>query len=413
MILLTFLIGASLFEPASTHSVIAGVLEWQDASLARFSNVHRKDLELDQTLQTRGVKNRTLLLDAEATTAAVTSALEKAIAATPAGGTLVFYYAGHGVMLPGGKIVFASYDISVAQAEGTGLVLANLPKLFERFKGKRVILLADCCYSGGLGAVAKKISASGIEAIALTSADDSNVSTGNWTFSQTVIDALNGRALFDRDANGSITIAELAGEVEDAMKHREEQRCGYTSTAPGALVVAASGKDAEAAKKGAPPLARGQWVTGPRTSEQKAVARILANDGNKLLLSFYDYSDESTAWVPRERAAPIEFKTYPVGASLDVLWNGVVYEAKVTKVENDFHFITYPGWGAEWDEWVGAKRIVGLHGAGKAVKRVSVEWKGQWWPAVLQSQKGGSYCIHYVGYDASWDECVPKARIKD
>ena len=44
-------------------------------------------------------------------------------------------------------------------------------------------------------------------------------------------------------------------------------------------------------------------------------------------------------------------------------------------------------------------------------RKVKVEWQGKWWDGVLESQNGGKYCVHYVGYDDSWNECVPRARV--
>ncbi|MCC6807012.1 MAG: caspase family protein [Deltaproteobacteria bacterium] len=418
--------GGALFDADKTFTVIAGVLEWKDPTLAKFSKVHRKDEELDGVLGKRGVASsrRTLLLDAAATTAAIRAALEKAIAAAGPGATLVFYYAGHGIQRAGGNIIFASYDVSAGEAEKTGLVLKELVPLFvdgakKRFKGKRVILFADCCYSGGLGAVAKSLNAAGIDAVALTSADDSNTSTGNWTFSQTLIDALNGRSICDRNDDGKITLQELASEVKDAMKNREQQRFGYTigGVSEGAIVADAV-KETLPYPAGSGEYARRNWVQAPHAGKggRNAVARILATkqSGDDVFVSFYDYSDESKDWVPKARANPVKLETYGIGTRLDVTWNGVVYEAEVVKVEDDFHYVTYPGWGHEWDEWVGGARIVGVRGkdAKPRGKPVKVEWGGTWWDAVLKNEQGGKYCVHYVGYDDSWDECVVASRLR-
>lgn len=402
----------SLFTPEKTFTVIAGVLTWQDKGLASFSNVHRKDEELDSVFAARGVPKaqRTLLLDRAATTAAIRAALESAVQKAGPDSTLVFYYAGHGIQRQGGSIIFASYDVQAATAEKTGLVLSELLPILKRFKGKRLVLLADCCYSGGLGAVAKALP----NAVALTSADDSNTSTGNWTFSQSVIDALNGSWLCDRNDDGTISMGELAAEVKDAMKHREAQQYGYTNNGVSeALVVANAKKDAETYAAGSGDYSRRNWVRAPHKGKE-SIARIVGAQKDDLFLSFYDYSDETRALVPRAKASKLSFQTYPVGTRLDVTWNGVVYEAEVVRVENDFHFITYPGWGHEWDEWVSGARIVGVRGknAKPRPKAVKVEWGGEWWDAVILSEKGGEACIHYIGYDDSWNECVPPSRLK-
>ena len=49
------------------------------------------------------------------------------------------------------------------------------------------------------------------------------------------------------------------------------------------------------------------------------------------------------------------------------------------------------------------------HSAGEQVK---VEWKGEWWDALIRDVMGQKYLIHYVGFDSSWDEWVGLERIQ-
>ncbi len=49
------------------------------------------------------------------------------------------------------------------------------------------------------------------------------------------------------------------------------------------------------------------------------------------------------------------------------------------------------------------------HSAGEQVK---VEWKGEWWDALILDVMGQKYLIHYVGFDSSWDEWVGLERIQ-
>ena len=45
--------------------------------------------------------------------------------------------------------------------------------------------------------------------------------------------------------------------------------------------------------------------------------------------------------------------------------------------------------------------------------QVDVEWKGEWWKAlVTQVSAGPRYKIHYVGWSESWDEVVGPERIR-
>lgn len=45
--------------------------------------------------------------------------------------------------------------------------------------------------------------------------------------------------------------------------------------------------------------------------------------------------------------------------------------------------------------------------------RVEVEWRGQWWAAVLLAPRGSDWLVHYEGYEDSWDEVVSEDRIRD
>ncbi len=399
-----------LFDPRDTVAVVAGVLEWENRGFESFLKERRKDAELDALLATLGVEKRTLLLDGRATKRAILDALRAAIAASGPETTLLFYYAGHGVRRADGGIAFAGHEMDPWKLE-TGLRLSELPPLFadggkRLFRGRRVILLADCCHSGGLADAARALSAAGIDAVALTSADASNVSTGNWTFTQTVLDALRGRPTCDRDRDGAVTLAELAEEAREAMKHREDQRYGYANHGvPADAVVAVSGM-------AAPPAPEPRWALAPRAGRDVPV-RVLAVEKDRARVAFYDYSDESLAWVERAALKPPRVAAHPVGARLSVDWDGQLYAAVVQKTEDGFHLVTYPGWGHEWDEWVGATRIAGTLAPGEQASRpLKVEWQGTWWDAALKGREGERYCVRYLGYDASWDECVPASRAR-
>ena len=44
---------------------------------------------------------------------------------------------------------------------------------------------------------------------------------------------------------------------------------------------------------------------------------------------------------------------------------------------------------------------------------VLVNWAGHWWPGqVVALQPGGDVLIHYVEWDATWDEVVPRGRLR-
>jgi hypothetical protein len=48
---------------------------------------------------------------------------------------------------------------------------------------------------------------------------------------------------------------------------------------------------------------------------------------------------------------------FRVGQSVLVEWGGKWWDATILRANNGMYYITYPGWGREWDEWVGPSRI--------------------------------------------------------
>jgi len=212
-------------DPNNTYVFIAGVLKWQSPSLSPFSNKNRKDEELYNLLLSKGIKkeNTVFLKDDAATLANMTSSLKQILQKANAQSTFIFYYAGHGVRAGNGPICFANYDYK----SGNGFEASTVSAIIKSFfKGKQVWLLADCCYSGTLMEEAKKISTAGKPVVTFTSSSSANISTANWTFTQTIIDCLSGLAVGDRNADGKISLAEVKNELFDAMKYREKQLSG-------------------------------------------------------------------------------------------------------------------------------------------------------------------------------------------
>lgn len=343
---------------ATSHAVIAGVLTWKDPSFPSFDPKGRKDSELATALSARASVPRgevKLLLDAEASRRKILAALSDAASRTKVGETLVFYYAGHGARAKTGDIYLASADIDGSHMPTTGLGMNDVIQALDGLpRGATALFLGDSCYSGALADAAGALSKRGVYAAAVTSAEASNTSTVNWTFTQTVLDALAGDPLADRDHDGSVTLSELGAEVRDALKYRDHQRAGFAAFAVGdpTLAPAATPAVAPVGVK----LALGDYVT--TAAAPKDVGRIVSAQGSKLTLRFLHYATLSERAEAAANVRALTFHRYTVGASLDVTWGGKTWEAKVTKVDGDFAFITYPGWESYWDEWILDDRVV-------------------------------------------------------
>lgn len=146
---------------------------------------------------------------------------------------------------------------------------------------------------------------------------------------------------------------------------------------------------------------------------------------------------------------------YQVGQHVQVEWRGSWYAATIVALlpGGQYH-IHYDGWGDEWDEAVDALRIrtegeviapptqliqpeAFVDQSGQATEntgttvdpggytppadqplpaglRVHVEWRGSWYIAdILDAPYGSpSVRVHYVGWDAEWDEDVPRERVR-
>lgn len=405
-----------LLPADQTYAVVSGVLSWDDPGLAAFAPRSRKDRELAGVLKRRGVPagRVRLLLDAEATAAAILDAVAATAKKAPKGSTLLFYYAGHGVRGADGKPYFASRDMRSRAPAATGLSLERLAAaIADHFRGGRVVLMADCCYSGALKQVVELLAKRGVAGVSLTSADAANVSTTNWTFTQAVIDGLQGDVLCDENGDGEIVLAELATEVQAAMLYREGQRHGYHRASVGPEVVVARAEPARQLS-GRLPADRRRYVE-VQTPQGWQVARVRAVHDGVLTVRPFDYSESTDLRVAVAQTRAIEFRRYPVGAAIEVYWGGKVWPAKVERTDGEFHFISYPGWADYWNEWVTSRRIVDERShpePSPEADTVMVQWRGRWYPARVLRRKGSRYLIRYDGYDASWDEWVGPRRLR-
>jgi len=196
-------------------------------------------------------------------------------------------------------------------------------------------------------------------------------------------------------------------------------------------------------------------------------AEILASSNGSNYIRYSGYGPEWDEWVTPDRmrySSPLEappqntstppdappaqaVRMTPEPGDSVVLWGNRWWRAEVLQTEGDKSLIRYVGYGAEWDEWVGADRFklyseedarnsaatatltypvtvpesaavpepeinrASLVQGSPAQGELLVEWGSFWWPAEILKQEGTSYFIHYKGYGTNWDEWVTLERI--
>lgn len=221
------------WDPASSASLTVGILEWRDSAYEPFPADGRQDVLLHRWFLERGIPEEaaSILLDADASSAAVLSELTRV--ARGAKDSLFLYYAGHGVLLPDAGTAFVPYDASSSAPEDELLTVTKLARVLEtHFRGKRVFLFGDACHSGGLLEAAMRLNAAGIPTIVLASAKAAEESTGNWTFTESLLAAL-GDANPSPACLGEENLAALASLVRERMRRIEGQEIEFRTSRVG------------------------------------------------------------------------------------------------------------------------------------------------------------------------------------
>ena len=342
-------------DPARTYALVVGVLEWKAKDeWESFDTGFRRDAMLVEHLKKRGISGSHLiyLQDKQATLEKIRASLKEVVGRAHAGDTLLVYYAGHG-FLEAGEGYFANYDIGEKQK--TWWSMSELVDTIQAsFLGERAILIADCCHSGRLVETVRRHEPTRIAYGVFTSSSTEESSTGNWTFSQAVYDALTGSPLVDRNRDGMITCQELSDYAAEEMTVFEGQRnaSGMIGGFSPDTVLSTS------TARSVPPhygervkvYADDDWWNG----------RIVDFHGDKARVRWvaigYDTPD-SDEWHPYASCKPLKLVQYAVGKAVLVKWKKKWYPAKVLEVKGAQHLVTYDGWDADSNEWVGPGRI--------------------------------------------------------
>ncbi|MFN3851539.1 MAG: caspase family protein [Spirosomataceae bacterium] len=325
-----------------TWVFMVGVLEWADKeTFAPFDKAGRVDAKIFKFFEKNGVPAEQMmyLQDKQATSKSVKEALQKFVKKATKDDVLFFYYCGHGYKNDASKVCFANFS-------GEDWTANEIVKTVnDNFAGNTAFFVADCCNSGGLANEARKYPTKNF--VALNSVVPTDASTGNWTFSNALLYALQGQNFVDLNNDRKITLSEFVNYYDNEMAIVEGQKAAYYL-----------------------PKSMNDWVMTSNISPKKnnrIGEKVLADyDGvdylgfitdfkeNKYNVRFYSYINDETEWLEAKRLKKFTCKKdFAAGSSVLVMdvdkkW----YPAKVIKKLSCLHYVHYDDYGNEYDAWI-------------------------------------------------------------
>lgn len=352
------------WDPAKTLVFVVGVLKWQDKSYLQFNTKARRDAQLVEFFRKKGVPDDRIvyLCDTGATLKNVYEEFDDLLKKSKSGDTLVFYYCGHGWLDDDSNGYYANYDVKTNDnAISTRKIAA---KLKNDFHGSKALFFADCCSSGSIGNALQKQPGDYSWAM-VTSVTPEGGSTSNWTFSQALLDALNGHKFVDTNLDGVVSFSDLEKYVTLEMKRIDNQTAG-TNRSSGFSEAEYNLAKVEDLNEIIPRLVEVKW--GTRWWKAKVLE---TKDGQARIrwaqIGYDTPSDDE--WYPFSKlremdgepfngVAPATIRSdFKVGETVEVMWKGDFYKAKILKAENGRFFIHYIEDDDSWNEWVDLSRM--------------------------------------------------------
>ncbi len=343
------------WNPETTWVFAVGLLEWEDSeTFPSFPDAveGRFDAQLVDFFRKSGIPDEQIiyLQDREATLETIRESLPKLLSETDEDDLLIFYFTGHGGWdSETGEHYFYNYDAQADDTETNWAISSIFDDIEENFNGSKALLLADCCYSGGLIDEVKRRDTE-ISYACVTSAYAHNSSTGEWTFTASLLKGLQGDPTVDLDRDRVITLYDFARYAELEVAFIEDQKSMFVTTNDFDPQMQLSIVEGDSD----PHFGRRVQV---EYEDELYKAKILDKNENNEFLVYY-IADRSEEWVTDDRISPYEPEMYEIGSSVEVQnedeeW----YPATVKKAWYGLHYISYDDYDDIWDEWVGGDRI--------------------------------------------------------
>jgi hypothetical protein len=185
---------------------------------------------------------------------------------------------------------------------------------------------------------------------ALTSAHVSSTSTGNWTFTQCLVRMFEGSPLLDFNDDQRVTFEEAAKHVTNQMAFIEGQHAdhGVSGGFPARLVISST--------EGTRTSRQGEFIEAE--SEGKWwKAQILDEKEGEVFVTWPGWGRKYDEWLPVSRTRPFKPQTFSVGSKVQAEWQKQWFDATVVKVELGLHLVHYKGFPSSDDEWVKIERL--------------------------------------------------------
>ncbi len=341
------------WNPKRTWVFAVGILEWKHGDVfAPFPDAipNRADQKLIDIWKAKGVPSEQIcyLQDQEATIDAIQEQLSVWLSSAGTDDLFVLYFAGHGDWNSDtGEHFFINYDANPDNQDNYWSISSIFAAIATSFSGAGVLLLADCCFSGGLIDQAKQHSLE-TSIACITSAYSHNTSTEQWTFTASLCRGWSGHAWVDLDGDGTISLYDLARYTELEMAFVEEQKSMFLTTGEFdpqmQIAVVTEGTDHEPERR-VEVKWEGEWYK----------AKTLGDEDQQVWIRYAE--DGSEEWVAEQDVRPYQPQGFSPGERVEVLFDEDWYPATVKKFWYGLHFVSYDDYGDSWDEWVSHDRI--------------------------------------------------------
>lgn len=317
---------------SNVKAIIIGVLEMEKtSSLQKMSKTDRKDLVFYNQLTKIGAEVN-MFLDSQAKLDDIYCKIDEIINSSNKDTTFLFYFAGHGYRRYY-EYFFCNWDFNINLPGKSGFRIDYLAQKLSKFNGCRLVLIADCCYSGALIDVGHQlvVKKPSLEIAVMASAYKHSISTINWTFTEAIIDNIDK------------PIGDLIANTKENMKNKEKQFCDF-------FIHKIKINRVKLARSPLPNYSRFISKKVEVLWNERYFPAIMLEADDDFYHIAYDSGGHE--WVMYNRIRTGEEKKVKIKCCTKY------YHGYILETIGDKSFITYKNYDHTWDEWVGKNMLL-------------------------------------------------------